>query len=133
MRIGIVGAGMVGVATALELALDGHEVRVFDRHGGVASESSFAHAGIVSAALQAPGGGLTPLSPHQGLGHSATQRWTPRHLGWLLNARRVRRLGNLEQAARDMQALTHLSQERMRSLRHQFQLDHERTEGLLVL
>jgi D-amino-acid dehydrogenase len=47
MHIGIVGAGFVGVCAALELSLRGHRVEVFERRGGIATESSFAGAGIL--------------------------------------------------------------------------------------
>ena len=33
MKIAIVGAGIIGVTTAFELAADGHEVTVFERRG----------------------------------------------------------------------------------------------------
>jgi glycine/D-amino acid oxidase-like deaminating enzyme len=32
MKIAIIGAGIIGVTTAYELAADGHEVTVFERH-----------------------------------------------------------------------------------------------------
>ena len=40
MRIAVLGAGIIGVATAYELAADGHEVTVFDRCSSVAAETT---------------------------------------------------------------------------------------------
>jgi len=61
MRIAVIGAGVIGVTTAYELAVDGHEVTVFERRGTVASGCSFANAGLVApgyvAPWAAPGGG----------------------------------------------------------------------------
>ncbi len=48
MRVLIMGAGLVGVATAYQLAKEGHEVTVLDRHPAPASETSFANAGLVA-------------------------------------------------------------------------------------
>ena len=48
MRILVMGAGVIGVATAYELAKEGHEVTVVDRHRAAASETSFANAGLVA-------------------------------------------------------------------------------------
>lgn len=45
MRVVVIGAGVVGVSTAYELARDGHEVVVVDRQAGPALETSFANAG----------------------------------------------------------------------------------------
>ena len=54
MKIAIVGAGVIGVTTAYELARDGHEVTVFERNSAVAVESSFANAGVISPGYVAP-------------------------------------------------------------------------------
>ncbi len=54
MRVAVIGAGIVGVATAHELAEDGHEVTVFERHGSVATESSFANAGVMAPGYVTP-------------------------------------------------------------------------------
>ena len=48
MRVGVLGAGVVGVATAYELWRDGHEVVVIDRHAEPASETSFGNAGMIA-------------------------------------------------------------------------------------
>ncbi|MCI0431846.1 MAG: D-amino acid dehydrogenase [Rhodospirillales bacterium] len=48
MRIIVLGAGVVGVATAYCLARDGHEVTVVDRQPGPARETSFSNAGLVA-------------------------------------------------------------------------------------
>ena len=54
MKIAIVGAGIIGVTTAWELASDGHEVSVFERRGAAAEESSFANAGVVAPGYVTP-------------------------------------------------------------------------------
>src|SRR5262245_14057926 len=48
MRALVLGAGVVGVTTAYELARDGHEVAVIDRQPEPANETSFANAGMVA-------------------------------------------------------------------------------------
>ena len=54
MQIAIVGAGIVGVATAYELAADGHQVTLFEQRGAAAEESSFGSAGLLAPALLVP-------------------------------------------------------------------------------
>lgn len=48
MKITVLGAGVVGVTTAYQLAKSGHEVTVIDRQPGPALETSHANAGQVS-------------------------------------------------------------------------------------
>src|SRR5512142_2595746 len=54
MRDAVLGAGTVGVTTAFELAVDGHEVTVFERRAAVAEEASFANAGVVAPGYVTP-------------------------------------------------------------------------------
>ena len=54
MKIAVIGAGIVGVTTAFELAVDGHEVTVFDRRSSVAEETSFANAGVIAPGYVTP-------------------------------------------------------------------------------
>lgn len=48
MRVAVLGAGVIGTATAYELWRDGHEVVVLDRGHAPATETSFANAGMVA-------------------------------------------------------------------------------------
>jgi len=54
MRVAVIGAGIIGITTAWELARDGHEVTVFERRGAAAEESSFANAGVVAPGYVTP-------------------------------------------------------------------------------
>jgi len=48
MRIAIVGAGLLGVASAYYLAKEGHEILVVDRQSAPAREASFANASLLT-------------------------------------------------------------------------------------
>ncbi len=48
MDVIVVGAGIVGVCTALELSRDGHSVTVVDAASDAASQASYANAGLLS-------------------------------------------------------------------------------------
>jgi D-amino-acid dehydrogenase len=71
----IIGAGIIGVSAAYELARRGHRVTVLER-GNVASGASFGNAGIIAV-------GHTPL-PRPGLGWNAIKwmfkRTSPLHI-----------------------------------------------------
>jgi D-amino-acid dehydrogenase len=57
MKVLVLGAGVIGVTAAYELAGAGHEVVVVDRQGAPALETSFANAGEVSPGYSAPWAG----------------------------------------------------------------------------
>ena len=48
MRIAVLGAGVIGISTAWQLAKDGHEVVVVDREAEAANVTSFGNAGLVT-------------------------------------------------------------------------------------
>ena len=54
MKVAVIGAGIIGITTAYELAADGHEVTVFERRGAGAEECSFANAGVVAPGYVTP-------------------------------------------------------------------------------
>ncbi len=139
MRVAVVGAGIVGVTTAYELAADGHEVSVYERRPAVASETSFANAGV-----QAPGY-VTPWAA-PGMPWKVTKHLLSRHapvrvglggmaanLGWLWRWWRACRpsVHNANRSA--MIALARFSRERQVELTKLMQLDYEQRSGYLVL
>ena len=65
MRVVVLGAGVVGLATAYYLVRDGHEVTVVDRNDGVALETSYANGAQLSYSYVAPlaGPGVLPKIP----------------------------------------------------------------------
>ena len=54
MKTIVLGAGVVGTATAYFLAKHGHEVEVVDRQGGAALETSFGNGGVIHASEVEP-------------------------------------------------------------------------------
>ena len=90
MRIVVVGAGVVGLATAYYLARDGHDVTVTDRNDGVALETSFANGAQLSYSYVAPlaGPGVLPKIPPWLLRRDSPLRFypaaDPQQWRWLL-------------------------------------------------
>lgn len=81
MRILVLGAGLIGVASAWHLAADGHEVIVVERQPQPARETSFANGGQISTSHAEPW--ANPAAPWQLL------RWLGREdapLLWRLRA-----------------------------------------------
>jgi D-amino-acid dehydrogenase len=54
MKTVVLGAGVVGTATAYFLAKHGHEVEVIDRQSGAALETSFGNGGVIHASEVEP-------------------------------------------------------------------------------
>ncbi len=54
MKVAVLGAGVIGIASAYYLAKAGHEVLVIDRQNGPALETSFANAGEISPGYASP-------------------------------------------------------------------------------
>src|SRR5512144_1816329 len=110
MKVLVMGAGVVGVATAYYLAKAGAAVSVVDRQPGAALETSFANGGQISAnhvtPWPTPG---TPLKALQWFGRTDAPlllhlRWDPALAAWLLrflaNCTRKRLRINIERALR---------------------------------
>jgi D-amino-acid dehydrogenase len=138
LQIAVIGAGIIGVTTAYELAADGHEVTVFERLQAVASAASFANAGVVAAGYVSPwaapwmplkvAAGLFSRHPavHLGAGTLAQPRWLS---SYLLACRKGPHLAN----RRRMQGLALYSRERLDTLTRGLDLDYEQRSGYLVL
>lgn len=117
MRVAVIGAGIAGVTSALELARDGHAVTVFERRGSVAEGASFADPGLVSPALVSPWG-VPAAAP-------------PRWLAWWPH-RRPDADGAAARGER-LHRLARYSQQRLHWLRRTLRLDHEQARGVLLL
>jgi D-amino-acid dehydrogenase len=57
MKVLVLGSGVIGVTTAYQLAVAGHEVTVIDRQPAAGLETSYANAGEVSPGYSAPWAG----------------------------------------------------------------------------
>ena len=138
MKVAIIGAGVIGVTTAYELAAQGHQVQVFERNSAAAEATSFANAGVVSAGYAAPW--ARPGLPRHVLTH-LWQRDTPLRIG-RLNRHELRWLWQFWKAcdsttfARNREHMLRLamySQHRMQALSNTLNLAHDRAPGYMVL
>ncbi len=138
MRVAVIGAGVAGMASACELALQGHEVTVYDRHDGVAEAASFAHANLLTPGLVSPAAapGLRRWLWRGLRHHTAALRWHPLQSSeayrWLWRWWRASRRGHGEDV-RAMTELALLSTKRLDELSRQLGLETERSAGVLVL
>jgi D-amino-acid dehydrogenase len=136
MRVAVVGAGIIGVTTAYELAASGHEVTVFERHSSVAEEASFANAGLVAPGYVTPW--AAPGMPAKVLGqiarrHAAVRVHADLDLGWAWRWWRACRAATWQANRLRMQRLAFYSRERLLELTRSLRLDYERRQGFLVL
>ncbi len=139
MRVAVIGAGIVGVTTAFELACDGHEVSVFERGGSVAGETSFANAGVVAPGYVTPWAapGMTGkvlrhlFSPHTPVRLHPTL--SPTTLAWLVRWRRAARPAVHQANRARMLRLAVYSRERLHRVTDLLRLDYERSAGYLVV
>jgi D-amino-acid dehydrogenase len=137
MKIAVIGAGIVGMCTAYELALDGHAVSVFERNGAVAEEASFACAGHLSGSLSHP-----MAFPAWPTGSRLRDLLAPSHitLGRRLSLRELRWLIRWKAAAdgfperfASAQMLATYSLQRLHTVTAQAALVYEQSEGQLLL
>jgi D-amino-acid dehydrogenase len=139
MKIAVIGAGIIGITTAYELAADGHEVTVFERRGAAAEEASFANAGIVAPGYVAPW--AAPGMPGKVLSHlfsrHATVRFSlplsGRELAWMWKWWRACKLEPYLANRSRLQRLAFYSRERLAHLSAELQLEYEYSQGYLVL
>lgn len=145
MKIAIVGAGVIGVTTAYELAADGHEVTVFERRRAAAEEASFANAGLIAPGYLAPWAtqGMSGLSSvrtnllkHLFGRHAPIKLKLPlsaSELSWVWRWYRANKLDTYLTNRAAMQSLASYSRERLHNISTELELDYERSDGLTVL
>ncbi len=139
MRVAVIGAGIVGVTTAYELGLRGHEVTVLERRDSVAAEGSFAHAGIVAPGWIAPWAapGLPGRLLRAWCGRAGTLQLSSRaaltQAPWLWQGWRASRPAAHAAGRLALWRLAEFSRERLLELTRQLELDYEQEPGCLVL
>ena len=139
MKIAVIGAGIIGITTAYELAADGHEVTVFERRGAAAEETSFANAGVVAPGSVTPW--AAPGMPGKVLGnllsrHAAVKLSLPlsgTDLAWMWKWWRACKLETYLSNRVRLQRLAFYSRERLHHLTTVLQLDYDRSDGYTVL
>ena len=139
MKIAIIGTGIIGITTAYELAVDGHDITVFERRGAAAEETSFANAGVVAPGSVAPW--AAPGMPGKVLAnllsrHAAVKLSLPltaRDLAWMWKWWRACKLDTYRANRARMQRLAFYSRERLHHLTADLQLDYDRADGYTVL
>lgn len=139
MKVAVIGAGIIGITTAYELAADGHEVTVLERRGAAAEEASFAHAGLLAPH------GVMPWTPPDLPGRQLSLllgRHTPLRLGlplsaaqwaWLWRWYRASRLESVLARQAQLQQLARYSLARLQHLSIDLQLEYEGSMGCLLL
>lgn len=139
MKIAVLGAGIVGVTTAYELAADGHEVTVIEQHDSVAEGASFANAGVVAPGYVTPW--AAPGMPGKVISH-LLRRHSPVRLGlplsgsdmaWIWKWWRACKPATYALNRARLQRLAFYSRERLHQLSAELRLDYDRSEGYMVL
>lgn len=112
MRIIVIGAGVIGITSAYELAQRGHQVTVIDANEEVASGASFANGGQLSFSYADPlaSPGLIKRIPEilMGKDPGITMAFS-RHLRWWLWNARMLRQGQLKHFHYALVSLTRLA------------------------
>jgi D-amino-acid dehydrogenase len=139
MRVAVIGAGIVGVTTAQALHEDGHQVVVLERQGSVATETSFANAGVLAPGYVTPWAapGMWRKVMGQWFERDAAVRLAglpgPALLAWLWRWWRACDTRTYVHNRGAMLALARDSLTRLQALAKAQGIDHERGQGLLVL
>lgn len=139
MKIAVIGAGIIGVTTAYELACDGHEVVVLERRGAAAEEASFATAGLVSTGYVSPWAapGLPAAVLKQLFSHHAPARLTLplalSELKWIWHWVQASQMDVYMAHRAQLQQLALYSQSWLHHLTLHLKLEYDRSEGQLVL
>ncbi|MGD1925381.1 MAG: FAD-dependent oxidoreductase, partial [Paracoccaceae bacterium] len=112
LRIGVIGAGIVGVSTAEWLRRDGHDVTLIDRNNpGEPAQTSYGNAGILAASsiIPVPVPGLLAKVPTLLLDPLGPLhlRWSylPKLLPWLVPFLRRAPRADVEATARALATL----------------------------
>ena len=136
MKIAVIGAGVVGLATAYELASAGADVTLMDRRGAAAEDASFATGALLHPGWALAWGNPAPRLQSPWSEPASGLRWrlgadAQGWLWWRRWRKAARRRG--EDAGT---ALAHMLTDgvaRQAELTAALDLDHDRSDGMLIL
>jgi D-amino-acid dehydrogenase len=139
MRVAVIGAGIIGVTTAFELAVDGHEVTVFERRAAVAEEASFANAGVVAPGYVTPW--AAPGMPGKIAGYLLRQHapvrvtlpLTRHDIAWMWKWYRSCDVATYSANRARMQRLAFYSRARLNEITEHYQFEYDRSLGYMVV
>ena len=138
MKVAVIGAGVVGVTTAYELAEQGHEVVVYERGSAAAELCSFANAGVISPGYVTPWAkpGMTwHVMSHLLQSHTPVRIFRPSwaEIRWLWRWWRACQNATFIKNRQRLLRLSTYSQQRLQSLTQRLHLDYDRTSGYMIL
>ncbi len=127
----------MGIACAHELSQDGHEVTVFERRSTVAEEASFANGALIAPGWTAPWAQdqrrlAWPWSA-SGAGLQLSRLPRGREWSWLWQWRRAGQSSQMLSNHAQIHRWLRYSQECQQAITDQYQFEHDRSHGMLVL
>ncbi len=138
MKIAVVGAGIIGITSAYELARDGHEVTVYERRGAAAEEGSFSNAGVLSPGYvtpwAAPGMPWKVLKQMAG-SHAAFRLKLPlsgADLAWLWRFWRACNLPTYVRQRTALQQLAFYSRTQLHAITERHSLEYDCASGYMI-
>ena len=139
MKIAIIGAGIIGITTAYELAQDGHAVTVFEQRGAAAEEASFANAGVLAPGYVTPWaapGMPWKVAKQLFSQHAAVRIGIPlsaNDVAWMWRFWRACRLDTYVANRAALQKLAFYSKQRLEGITTEHQMEYDRSDGYMVL
>lgn len=139
MDVVVLGGGVIGVTTAWYLRQQGHHVRLIERRGAAAMETSFANAGQVSAQMAEPWANPTTLktlsswlfndqSPLVFRPKASWAQWS-----WLLQFLSECRLSKYQYNLKHLVSLGLYSRQALQELRQAVLIDYDHKENGILL
>ena len=133
-RVAIIGAGIIGVTTAYELALKGFEVTVYDKNQTCSEESSFANGGVISPGYITPWASpfiFKRLLKEQFAKHASILMNTPslETMRWLSQSIKASKSERYWRHRQALQKLALMTQSRIRELIQSLGIEVEQTQG----